>query len=119
MPLISGDEVWVLRNRNLRIWSGQECSSHKKNLLCAVRVPGGVNCEGNVCKFHLVQDFLCEGRSQTEAQESRFGADRVRYVRRHKRKKAWKWDVTSVPAIVLWIERMKKQDIVDKQIEYM
>lgn len=60
-PFASGDEVWVLRNGNLRNGSGQECSSHKKNLPCAVRVPGGVNCGGNVCKFPSVQDFYYTG----------------------------------------------------------
>ena len=28
--------------------SGQECSSTKVDFVCAVRVPGGVNCKGNV-----------------------------------------------------------------------
>ena len=28
--------------------SGQECSSTKVVFICAVRVPGGVNCRGNV-----------------------------------------------------------------------
>ena len=28
--------------------SGQECSSTKADFICAVRVPGGVNCRGNV-----------------------------------------------------------------------
>ena len=62
LPFVSGIEVWVLRNRNLRTGSGQECSSHKKNLLCAARVPGGVNCKGNVYKFPYIQDFpVCMG----------------------------------------------------------
>ena len=38
-PFASGVEAWVLCNRNLRIVSGQEWSSTKKNLLCDVRVP--------------------------------------------------------------------------------
>jgi len=40
LPLISGDDVWVLRNRTSWTVSGQECSSTKWNLLCAVRSPG-------------------------------------------------------------------------------
>ena len=40
LPSISGVDVWVLRNRNLWTVSGQECSSTKQKLLCAVRVPG-------------------------------------------------------------------------------
>ena len=40
LPLESGVEVWVLRNRNLWTVSGQECSSTKQKLLCAVRLPG-------------------------------------------------------------------------------
>ena len=28
--------------------SGQECSSTKADFICAARVPGGVNCRGNV-----------------------------------------------------------------------
>lgn len=39
LPFVSGDDVWVLRNRNLRTVSGQECSSTKWNLLCAARLP--------------------------------------------------------------------------------
>lgn len=40
LPLISGVDFWVSRNRNLRTGSGQEWSSPKQKLLCAVRVPG-------------------------------------------------------------------------------
>ena len=40
LPSISGVDVWVLRNRNLWTVSGQECSSTKQKLLCAVRLPG-------------------------------------------------------------------------------
>lgn len=39
-PFISDVDVWVLRNGNLRIVSGQEWSSTKRNLPCAVRKPG-------------------------------------------------------------------------------
>ena len=39
-PFISGDEAWVLRNRNLWTGSGQEWSSPKWMHLCAARAPG-------------------------------------------------------------------------------
>lgn len=39
-PLVSGVDVRVLRNRNLRTVSGQEWSSTKQELLCAARAPG-------------------------------------------------------------------------------
>ena len=38
LPLISGVDVWVLRDGNLRTVSGQECSSTKQDLPGAVRV---------------------------------------------------------------------------------
>lgn len=37
-------EVWVLRNGYLRTVSGWEHSSTKRNLPCAARKPGGVDC---------------------------------------------------------------------------
>ena len=40
LPLISGVDVWVLRDGSLRTVSGQECSSTKQCLLGAVRVLG-------------------------------------------------------------------------------
>ena len=33
--------------------SGQECSSTKGDFVCAVRVPGGVNCKGNGYGFRF------------------------------------------------------------------
>lgn len=39
-PGVSDADVWVSRNGNLRTVSGQECSSTKWNLSCAVRMPG-------------------------------------------------------------------------------
>ena len=53
LPFISGDEVWVLRNMCRRTVSGQECSSTKVDFVCAVRVPGGVNCRGNVHGYRI------------------------------------------------------------------
>ena len=53
LPFISGDEVWVLRNMCRRTVSGQECSSTKVDFICAVRVPGGVNCKGNVHRYRI------------------------------------------------------------------
>lgn len=47
LPFTGGDEVWVLRNKCLRIVSGWEQSSTKQKYLCAARVPGGVTCKGN------------------------------------------------------------------------
>ena len=40
LPLVSGADVWVLRDGSLRTVSGQECSSTKQCLLGAVRVLG-------------------------------------------------------------------------------
>ena len=40
LPLISGVDVWVLRDEDLRTVSGQECSSTKQGSLGAVRVLG-------------------------------------------------------------------------------
>ena len=39
LPVVSGDDVWVLRNGNPRIVSGRERSSTKRNLSCDARVP--------------------------------------------------------------------------------
>ncbi len=39
-PSVSGVDVWVPRNRNLRTVSGQEWSSTKQDLLCAAGAPG-------------------------------------------------------------------------------
>ena len=39
LPLISGVDVWVSRDGKLRTVSGQECSSTKETISCAVRVP--------------------------------------------------------------------------------
>ena len=50
-PFTSGDDVRVLRGRNLRTRSGWEQSSLKQNLLGDVRVPGGVNYGGYVCNL--------------------------------------------------------------------
>ena len=38
LPLVSGVDVWVLRDGNLRTVSGQECSSTKQELPGAARV---------------------------------------------------------------------------------
>ena len=61
LPFISGVEVWVSRNMCRRIVSGQECSSTKADFVCAVRVPGGVNCKGNV-HGHRIRSRLHDKR---------------------------------------------------------
>jgi len=38
LALVSGDDVWVLRNKSLRIPSGPEGSSGKHEILCAVGI---------------------------------------------------------------------------------
>ena len=40
LPFVSGVDVLVLRNGNFRTVSGQEWSSTKRDLSCAVRLPG-------------------------------------------------------------------------------
>lgn len=40
LPFVSGVEALVLRNGNFRTVSGQEWSSTKRDLSCAVRLPG-------------------------------------------------------------------------------